>query len=52
MEPGNELSDFEDSAIDENGHTFIYTVGHASVERSISLGHEAAKMSNAGLRRV
>ena len=47
-----ELSELSDSGVDENGHTFIYTFGHASVEKSVKIGHDAAKMSVKGIQFV
>ena len=45
-EPSQDPSEIlYDSGIDEDGHTFIYTIGHASVERSARIGHDAAKLS-------
>lgn len=48
----DELSELSDSGVDENGHTFIYTIGHASVERSIQIGHDTAKLSVRGIKLV
>jgi len=50
VDSSDELTELSDSGLDENGHTFIYTFGHASVERSAQIGHDAAKLSVKGIQ--